>query len=102
MIRDRRFLFACSALEGALLGVGLETCFGVGQYRKIMLLGAAGGLGIGALAWLARLALDRGRRDAATTRRVVLAAAAPGLAVFAVWFLARILPLIREELSYSL
>ncbi len=95
MIRSPRFLLALSAVEGLVLGVGLETCFGIGQYRRIMALGALGGLGIGALVRLGMGSRDRGAR-------LVVRAAGPAAAVFAVWFLWRVLPLIREELSYSL
>lgn len=97
-----RPLLILSGVVGALLGAGLETCFLEGRYRLIMLLGAAGGLGI---ALLIRAGLDRwdaSRRTRDALLRIWLTAAGPALAVFAIWFLARVLPLIREELKYRI
>ena len=81
--------------EGLLLGKGLELCFGIGQYRLIMAFGALGGLGIGVMTWLTRAAAPgRIRRNA------VLAGAGAGALVLLVYFLWRVLPLVREEIAY--
>ena len=93
-----RILGPVSLGTGVLLGRGLEICFGVGQYRLIMLFGALAGAGIGILFWMGRIAVVR---DGVPLRRVALAGAAPALAVFLIWFLWRIVPLIQEELKYS-
>jgi len=87
-----------SAGTGILLGAGLEICFGVGRYRLIMLFGALAGTGIGILAWTVRRSLDGGIRPA---RRIYAAAAYPALLVFAVDFIWRIIPLIREEIRFN-
>lgn len=84
--------------EGVLLGRGLELCFGIGQYRLIMLFGALGGAGIALLVWLARR-LNTGSRHSAIQSG--LSGGVAALVVFAVWFLARILPLIKEEIRFS-
>ena len=103
---DRRswalILALVSAGEGVLLATGLETCFGVGQYTRIMLFGTMGGFGIGLLVWLARTAFQRGTRLSAAARMFVLASLLPGLVIFLIACLWRILPLIREELKYTL
>jgi len=98
----RKILALVSAGEGVLLAAGLETCFGIGQYRLIMLLGALGGFGIGLLVWLVRSAWPRGGTGGAAGRSLLLAAILPALAVFLLAFVWRIVPLIREELKYSL
>ncbi len=84
---------------GMLLGRGLELCFGIGQYRGTAIFGALAGAGIGLMAWVGRIARDR---DRAAPRRLVAAAAVPALAVFLVYFFWRVLPLIQEEIKYSL
>lgn len=95
-------LMILSAAEGAILGAGLESCFGEGRYRLIMLLGALGGLGIGVLAKAGVEAWETGRRDRNRLVRIWALAAGPALAVFAVWFLFRVLPLIQEELKFRI
>lgn len=94
-----RVLMPVSLGVGVLLGRGLEICFGVGQYRLIMLFGALAGAGIGLLFWVARIAWER---DGEPPRRAAIAGTIPGLVVFLFYFLWRVLPLIREELKYSL
>jgi len=49
--------------EGLLLGRGLELCFGIGQYRLIMLFGALGGAGIGLIAWVGRVVWNQSRQS---------------------------------------
>ena len=100
--RSERILAAAGLAEGVILGWGLEACFGVGRYRLIMVLGVLGGLGatvVGKMAWSAweRAGIDRGSR-----LRAVLVGAVPAAVAFAAWFLWRVLPLIREEMKYSL
>lgn len=95
-----RALATVSIVEGTLLGAGLEACFGEGRYRLIMLLGALGGLGIGVLARAGGEAARSGRRPG--TARAWGLAAGPAFAVFAIWFLLRVLPLIREELKFRI
>ena len=84
--------------EGFLLGRGLEICFGIDQYLLIMLFGVLGGTGISLMVWLgSRWASgDRGAKV-----RLGLAGAIPALTVFAVYFLWRVLPLIKEEIKFS-
>jgi hypothetical protein len=84
--------------EGVLLGRGLETCFGIGQYVLIMVFGVLGGAGIALMVWLGRR-LAGGSRAAAV--RLGAAGAGATLAVFAAWFLWRVLPLVREEIRFS-
>lgn len=85
--------------DGLLLGKGLELCFGIGQYRLIMLFGALGGFGVGLMAWIGAGAWERHRRAA---WRTVVAGAAPAVLVFLAYFVWRIVPLIQEEIKYSL
>ncbi len=84
--------------EGLLLGRGLELCFGIGQYRLIMLFGALGGAGIGLIAWVGRVVWNQSRQSG---WRLAIAGAAPTLLVFVVYFVWRIVPLIQEEIKYS-
>ncbi|MEK7475395.1 MAG: hypothetical protein AAB152_07125 [Candidatus Coatesbacteria bacterium] len=95
--RDRWLLLA-SLAEGLLLGWGLETCFGIGRYRMIMVLGVAGGLGG---VWVGRQVLDAWGAGAKVRLRTLLVGVAPAAAGFAIWFFWRVLPLIREEMTYS-
>ncbi len=96
-------LIGLSVVEGLILGFGLEVCFWEARYRLIMLLGALGGLGIGLLARGALEAWESGkRRTRDALLRIWALAAGPALAVFAIWFVARVLPLIREELKYRI
>jgi len=87
---------------GVLLAAGLEACFGVGRYTLIMALGAAGGLGIGLLGWLTRVVWLRLGSARGALSPLVLAAAGPAVLAFAIAFVWRILPLIREEMKYNL
>jgi len=87
-----------SAGTGILLGCGLELCFGIGHYRLIMLFGVLGGTGAGILAWLGRRLFDRGFKPA---WKPAVAAAVPGLLVFALYFIWRIVPLIQEEIRFN-
>jgi len=89
---QERWILLASLAEGIVLGYGLETCFGIGRYRLIMGLGVLGGLG-GVV--VGRMVL------AAKGRRAILLGILPAAASFAVWFLWRVLPLIREELKFS-
>ena len=81
---------------GLLLGRGLELCFGIGQYRLIMAFGGLGGLGIGVMAWMQRLA-PPAPRDRWTS---LAAGAGAATAVFLIWFLWKVLPLVREEIEF--
>jgi len=86
------------AWEGLLLGRGLEICFGIDQYLLIMLFGVLGGTGIALMAWLgSRWGID-GKKSKV---RLAMAGAVPTLVVFAVYFVWRILPLIKEEIKFS-
>lgn len=98
-----RALVALSVVEGLVLGFGLEVCFWEARYRLIMLLGALGGLGIGLLGRAGLESWETGKkktRDALI--RIWALAAGPALGAFAIWFLTRVLPLIREELKYRI
>ena len=97
-----RALAGISLVEGLVLGAGLEACFGEPRYRLIMALGMLGGLGIGVLTRAGLTAWDAGKRDRAKAIRIWSLAAGPALAVFALWCLVRVLPLIREELAYRI
>ena len=107
--RGGRLSMAARASLGAgtavLLSAGLERCFGLGGYGRIALLGALAGVGAGVAIWYGNAATGRagagGAGDTAVRRRLLLAGAIPGFLVFAALFVARILPLIQEELRYS-
>lgn len=101
LIRWKLVLGLVSAGVGVLLAAGLEACFGVGRYALIMALGAAGGLGIGLLGWMTRIVWYRVGASRPSLPSLLLAAAGPAAAVFAIAFLWRILPLIREEMKYN-
>jgi hypothetical protein len=92
-------LAALALAEGILLGWGLETCFGIGRYRLIMALGVAGGLG-GVI--VGRNVLALWGVDWRSRRRALLVGIAPAVAGFVIWFFWRVLPLIREEMKFSL
>jgi hypothetical protein len=96
-----RWLELALALVGAgealLLAHGVELCFGIGGYRRVMLFGILAGLGLALLVWLVRR--DSPPSGRPPVRRLA-AAAGPACAVFAVYALVRILPLVREELEY--
>jgi hypothetical protein len=83
--------------EGLLLGRGLEICFGIDQYLLIMLFGILGGTGIALMVWLG----SRWGTEKKAKVRLVVAGAVPTLVVFAVYFVWRILPLIKEEIKFS-
>jgi hypothetical protein len=93
-----RWLLLASLAEGLLLGWGIETCFGIGRYRLIMVLGVAGGLGG---VYVGRRMLDAWDAGAAARKRGLLLGILPAVAGLAVWFFWRVLPLIREEMTYS-
>lgn len=82
-----------------LLSAGLEACFGVEGYCRIMVFGVLAGVGAGIALWYGNSAGAGG--GPGTARRLFLASAIPALVVLAVLFLTRILPLIQEELRYS-
>lgn len=100
--RSERILAAAGLAEGVLLGWGLEVCFGVGRYRLIMALGILGGLGAAIVGKMAWSAWERAGSDRAARLRSVLVGAVPAAVAFGAWFLWRVLPLIREEMKYSL
>lgn len=84
--------------EGILLGRGLEMCFGVGQYLLIMLFGVLGGTGIALMVWLGgRMRGETGGGG----RRPAWVGAGVATGVFVLWFLLRVLPLVREEIRFS-
>jgi len=84
--------------EGLLLGRGLEICFGIDQYLLIMLFGVLGGTGISLMVWLGnKWTLS----DTRSKIRLGLAGAIPALLFFAVYFVWRVLPLIKEEIKFS-
>lgn len=100
--RSERILAATGLAEGVILGWGLEACFGVGRYRLIMILGVLGGLGatiVGRMVWSA---WERAGSDRDSRLRAVLVGVGPAAVAFGAWFLWRVLPLIREEMKYSL
>jgi hypothetical protein len=77
-----------------LLASGLEACFGLGGYIRIMVLGSLAGVGGGIAIWY-------GSAFTGASRRLALAGTVPALLVLGILFVARILPLIQEELRYS-
>ena len=84
--------------EGFLLGRGLEICFGIDQYLLIMLFGILGGTGIALMVWLGSRWGSDGKKS---KMRLAIAGAVPTLLVFSVYFVWRILPLIKEEIKFS-
>jgi len=84
--------------EGLLLGKGLEICFGIDQYLLIMLFGVLGGTGLSMMVWLGSRWASGEKKSKV---RLGLAGAVPTLAVFVVYFLWRVLPLIKEEIKFS-
>ncbi len=102
--RPRTQFHAILALLGAgnglVLGRGLELCFGLDRYLLIMLLGSLVGVGVAVSIWIGRAAYADAPGGRKAAWRLGAAAAGPFLAVFAAYFLWRVLPLIREELAY--
>ena len=84
--------------EGILLGRGLEICFGINQYLLIMLFGVLGGVGIALMVWMGSRWVEG---DKKARLGLVLSGAGSAGVVFAVYFLLRVLPLIKEEIRFS-
>lgn len=96
----RAILALLGAGNGLLLGRGLELCFGLDRYLLIMLLGALAGMGVAASIWIGRVAHAAGPARPGGIWPLAASSAGPFLAVFAAYFIWRVLPLIREELAY--
>ena len=86
--------------SGLLLARGLELCFGLNRYLLIMLFGALAGTGIAVSIWIGRAAFAAGPAKPGAAWRLAGFSGGPLLGVFTVYFLWRVLPLIREELAY--